>query len=89
MNPSWNETATEEDLHERMLRGRKRLSEQQQVLTLWYGRRNTSQIAQQLGWSRDKVMWLLHVLGLETKKGKREGEGLGRWPMEPKGVEPT
>lgn len=83
MNPRFNETLCEEELHERMLRGRKRLSELQQVLTLWYGRKNAAQIALELDWSRDKVLWMLHALGVENAKGKREGAGLGRWPPEP------
>jgi hypothetical protein len=81
VNPSWNEKLSEEELHERMLRGRKVLSELQQVLTRTYARKSVSEIARELEWSRDKVIWMQHVLGMRTGKSPNEPVKLGRWPL--------
>lgn len=80
MNPSWNEKLSEEELEERMLRGRARLSVLQRVLTHTYGRLSVSEIARQLGCSRRKVIWLQHVLELRTARGTEE-TGLGHYPL--------
>jgi len=71
VNPSWNEKLSEEELHERMLRGRKVLAELQQVLTKTYARMSVSAIADELGWSRDKVIWAQATLLLNCERKVR------------------
>jgi hypothetical protein len=66
MNPSWNEKLPENELHERMLRGRKVIAELQTVLTKTYARMSVSAIADELGWSRDKVIWAQATLLMDN-----------------------
>jgi biotin operon repressor len=66
------------------MRGRKRIQDFMAVLTLTAQRRSVSEIAQQLDCSRNRVIWVQHVLSLRTQRGTG-ARGLGTWPRAERG----
>jgi hypothetical protein len=78
VNTAWNLDLDDYALDEAIQRGRHRLQDFMLVLTLTARRRSVSEIAKQLDCSRDRVIWVQHVLALRTQRGR--GRGLGAWP---------
>lgn len=93
MSDAWNVSVSDDQLEQLNLRAKHRISELQVVLTGTYQRKSVSEIARQLGCSRNKIIWMQQVLRLRTAQGTRVATGIyqsksksqsGRpWPLEP------
>ena len=77
MAHSWNITATDEQLDEAAIRGKRVMADMQQVLTWTYQRVSVSEMARRLGCSRNTIadMWVT----LRQVSG-RAAAGFGRRP---------
>jgi hypothetical protein len=82
---AWNLKVSEEQLEQLNIRAKAVMIQLQSVLTGTYQRKSVSEIARTLGCTRDKVIWMQHVLQLRSGRAWKGGQPrLGKWPREPK-----